>query len=780
MIDKKTQQRPGTEPKSDPAALKRMVEHCTAALQRILPPLLDAACQRVEETLHGLADKAESDKLYVGYFEALRLVRQQGASLSRRCLHNISASAILPQSAARGPDSAQDQVTAEPEELKLVQDNDLEETLVLSNMISKAENRYQDQLRSLNRHFAVLSGGRSLKQEEIPISPTAICTAFGSAVKSVSDLELSTLLVIYKVFDKQVMDNLDGVYDACIEFAVSQGMATKRGRYRVMREDSGMRPAAVDDHANTKRMDQRGVAGDRAADDSGSPMQANFASAALQDTDADSESEPKATEAAADADSGAVAGLETGRSESTNRVASRVPSYEQLRLLLREGRREVAIPTGARFVGTDELIAVLSRLQRGIEPDADSTLVPGDLRQRLAGELGVSQGSSRSSADGEGCSLVRADEDTMDLVFLLFEQVLAASDVPDSIKVVISRLQIPYVKIAIMDQRFFDDVDHAARRLINRIAEASLGWNDDRDRGDDGLYGHVVSIVERIVTEFHTDPRLLESLDAEFAAYLRDHLRLARLAELRTVRGLGARGERHAMRRKVKRLIDERLQQETDIPAVVVSIIIEGWVEVMLDAYTRAGENSEAWRHSIGVLDRLIWSILPKRDPAERRALLRGIPELLRDLRSGMSGVISDPQRVGRWLKELQVAHIAVLRGPAGSEAAEPAGTRISALSSDDQPDDSGTDENSVPVGTWIGIMRDDDQWFRVKLAWRSDDGEDLLFVDRLGRKGFEMTKQELETLFGQGIAEIIGDGRPPLMDRAMDAVFQSLSAREA
>jgi hypothetical protein len=85
-------------------------------------------------------------------------------------------------------------------------------------------------------------------------------------------------------------------------------------------------------------------------------------------------------------------------------------------------------------------------------------------------------------------------------------------------------------------------------------------------------------------------------------------------------------------------------------------------------------------------------------------------------------------------------------------------------------------DLNALPVGSWLAIMRDDDQWFRAKLAWRSDDGDEMLFVDRLGRKGFEMTRHDLETLFEQELAEVIGDGNTPLVDRAMEAVRQSLT----
>jgi hypothetical protein len=442
------------------------------------------------------------------------------------------------------------------------------------------------------------------------------------------------------------------------------------------------------------------------------------------------------------------------------------------------GRRGEIEPLQAVLVvDTDELMAALSRVQRHTEPMLPETLMPGDLRHALVDELQVGDNGAPATDGAAKRRLTRTDEDAMDLVFLLFEQVLAAPDVPDPIKVVISRLQIPYVKVAIIDPGFFEDCNHPARRLLNRIAEASLGWNEDGDHGQDDLFERIVSVVERVVTEFHADPGLFETLDAEFAGQVSAQQRQARLAELRTVRSIGARSERHAARRKVMRLIDERLKAQGEIPVVVAAIIYDGWVEVMLDAYTREGENGHAWRHALRVLDRLTWSIQPKRDPTERRELLRRIPELLRDLRTALSGVVSDPRMVGRWLKELQVVHIAVLRGPVGDVNSRVANSGVTGVLGMPTPAEGAIfDLNALPVGSWLAIMRDDDQWFRAKLAWRSDDGDEMLFVDRLGRKGFEMTRHDLETLFEQELAEVIGDGNTPLVDRAMEAVRQSLT----
>jgi len=223
-------------------------------------------------------------------------------------------------------------------------------------------------------------------------------------------------------------------------------------------------------------------------------------------------------------------------------------------------------------------------------------------------------------------------------------------------------------------------------------------------------------------------------------------------------------------------VIHERLRGREDIPVAVASIVYEGWADVMLKAFEQQGENSHAWRQTLRLLDRLLWSVEAKPDPAARRELLRRIPELLRRLRGHLGEVISDQRLIARWLKELQTLHIAVLRGPAAPSAGVSALDRAAGDAAESiDPASRRFDVDALPLGTWIAIARDDASWFRAKLAWRSSDGDTLMLVDRLGRKGFEMSRGDLSTLLEQELAEVIGDGSQPLVDRAMAAMRHTL-----
>jgi len=697
--------------------------------------LVDGALQRVDDALYEFADKAESDRSYASYFEAQRYLRHERANLKRRFLRNLTDTVALFQDASHHLRLAAER-SFDAQDLEILGDKDLEESLVLSNLISKAETRYVRPLRDLTRHFAQLLGQPDLNPRDVPVSPTAIANAFAAAVRATDALDLSTVLIVHKIFDQQVMDHLDDFYAACVDFAVTQGLVPTSRRHEIVKDADGPAPA-----------------------DGG--LRAAAAAPAVR---------PAAAGPTSAEQCPGAAGTQSGAP-----VADAGPTtFDTLQRML-AGRRQSGsqVPAEA-MLATQELIALLSRVQPEAAAQATSAALAPDVLRSAVGER------LRESMDpAQPRRLAPNDEDTMDLVFLLFEQLLAGTEMPDAIKVLVSRLQIPYVKVALLDRGFFDAPDHPARGLLNLIAEASIGWNDTDLDPDDGLYARIDHLVQRVVTELHTDPELFTKLERELGEHVaRTQVRAAN-AEQRVVRQAAARNARRSARRRALALLDRRVPAREDLPRIVRVILEEGWLEAMVQADADGGEQAPGWRAGERVLDDLLWSVAPKRDAAQRRELLRRIPELLRDLRACLGTVVADQQLTARWLKELQTVHIAALRGL--SDAVEPrvlgraVGNPTDALAASAL---SLNDADALPIGCWLGVARDDGSIQRFKLAWRGEAGDPLLFVDRLGRKGFELAKPDLEALLTQDLASVIGTGAKPLVDRALDAVIQALSIR--
>ena len=102
------------------------------------------------------------------------------------------------------------------------------------------------------------------------------------------------------------------------------------------------------------------------------------------------------------------------------------------------------------------------------------------------------------SNDAPSKRLNQVDQDVIDVIGMLFDFILDDRNVPDAMKALLGRLQIPMLKVAVLDRSFFGNKQHPARRLLNTLARAAMGWVDDGDRSPKSLYGRIETAVSRI------------------------------------------------------------------------------------------------------------------------------------------------------------------------------------------------------------------------------------------------------------------------------------------
>lgn len=641
---------------------------------------------RVNESLHELADKSTDSQLYRSYLDAERILGQERRDILVnlfRVLRQGAAQALIP------PPETATGLQSEPDsqELSLLQDAELEESLAIGNLTTKAESRYRPELLDMRFHLARLLGRERLPERCNPYGPFAVCEAFRRALVLAHQVEPPIRLVVYKLFDRNVMDRLGDFYKGCVALAVADGHIPGSGFSHLLHRGGQTVGTAV------------------SASGAGIPQIVTLPFEALQ---------------------GLLA---------LQRPLDLPETVHQVR------------------VQTSELLAVLSDL--GINALSQPAVTSDTLRSRLTSAL------ARSGA--EAPALARADEDTLDLVFLFFEHLLQGNDLPDPIKLLIGRLQIPVAKLALLDKTFFSDQGHPARRLLNHMGQAAVGWSEDDGRGPDSLYGMIERVVERLILDFDGDPALFAQMDRYFVAFIAREESSSRSREASSIAQLGTPTPESGQH-TVATLVEQYLGRYPLVPPVVESILREGWQPAMLATYRTSGTDSSAWRRGLELADRLLWSVQPKSDAEERRQLLRRIPEILRGLRSQLAGGGSDQRQLARWFRDLQTLHLGVLQGEAAPPSSE-------ILESSQAPMG-----GALPVGSWIELQRDEGGRVRLKVAWVSPEGARYVFVDRRGRRGLELGRGELRALLAGGLVRVLGDGQEPIADRALRSVLARLA----
>jgi hypothetical protein len=206
----------------------RFVAFCRDRIVRELTILLEAMFPRVSDALTDLADKAESSTLNSAYLDAARLLQSRRGDLETRFLLALEQAGQEFLRRRSVPQADHGEGPSSP-----AVNGELEESLAIGNLVSKAESRYRLDLAALRDHLAHLLGETQIDASEDPVGPQGICDAFGAALKSLVDLDVATRLVVWKLFDKHVMDHIGAVY---------AGLARDAGLSRHSASAANLRP----------------------------------------------------------------------------------------------------------------------------------------------------------------------------------------------------------------------------------------------------------------------------------------------------------------------------------------------------------------------------------------------------------------------------------------------------------------------------------------------------------------------------------------------------------
>ena len=420
-------------------------------------------------------------------------------------------------------------------------------------------------------------------------------------------------------------------------------------------------------------------------------------------------------------------------------------------------------------IATRDLLRLLSHLQQYVpEPAAEDDVDLRNQLEQLLTRVSVKSGKSRV--------LEAWDEDVINLIALLFEFILNDRTVPDALKALIARLQIPLLKVAVLDKRFFTRASHPARCLLNEIAAAAMGWSPREDYQRDPLYLRIEQVVQRLLNEFVEDPAIFSQLLVEFGAFTADERRRSELLEQHTRDAEDARVRTQAARQRVAAVLDQRLLGKV-LPKAVVQFLQQAWSQVLLLASLKQGEQSVQWQAGLRTMDELIGSVSLLQDTQAARHLLEQLPGLLKALRDGLTSAAFDPFSTREFFLRLQALHVQAPNGVDDLiEVREPCA--FGAAPHDPSAELPANDPDLLKVqrlriGTWIVFQERASTPLRCRLTAIMAPAGGYIFVSRTGLKVLERSAGQLALAFKCGELHVLDDG--PLFERALAAVVGKL-----
>lgn len=251
--------------------------------------------------------------------------------------------------------------------------------------------------------------------------------------------------------------------------------------------------------------------------------------------------------------------------------------------------------------------------------------------------------------------LGKGDDIIIEVVALLFDYIFDNKNIPDKAKALIGRLQIPALKVAILDKSFFSKRHHPARRLLNTLAQATVGLHDEHAE-ESALYEELEACVHKVQVEFDTDIAVFEAALKNLENYL--EMQQTHLDEnIEEAKKVMQGRERLMIAESMAENEIERKLEGKPYPEFIKTFAMDKWKNLLIVTYLKEGQESCTWKSRLEMLDLLIWSALPKSTPKEKRKLVDMLPTLISGIEAGMKMLSMMDSEQNEFLEKLARCH---------------------------------------------------------------------------------------------------------------------------
>ena len=757
--------------------LGRFKEITHQHVRRIMQAMFDTA----DDALFKMAEHAAEGSDKNLYFDSMRIVRLQRTTIEKHFFDDLTEkfTHYLETSQAGSKKPAADKIDYDA--LELVSEDDLEITLATQRLVEKIQSLYTQDLSAISKRMAYLLNQEEVDSATIPFGAESLVHAYAEATAN-TDFMLEVRIILLKLFDLSCIHGLAALYAQINkEFVEADILPVIKTAIRKSEDYDHstaptLPPTTPMAYGHAQPM---GVGTPGQGDNLWTTLQGYLAHQRNNGGNSGYHGSP-----------GGV-GVNAGYAGMPGGVGAGA------------GMPGSGIGTGPIVAFTpQELVSSLTHLQQ----DSESALPAG--AHAVGNYVRVQLQSASEGDDKASRQLNPVDNDMIDIVCLIFDYILADPHLPEAAKASIRRLQIPMLKVALLDKQFFASHGHPARDLLNLLAQSALGI--DVESEDDPILNKIDETVLRILDEFSDDIILFSELKQEFNNFL--HAHNARESELVTdlERRQHEREELALARAWVRETLEQHLLGRT-LPGVVVDIILGPWKDVMLQTYLLEGEGSVLWKTQIRFIDVLAWSVEPKEVKLDKNKLGNIIRQLIATLRNGLIQIDYPQVEIDAIFSALEPYHLASVRGQhhqqsANKDAAlDQAIDLIEAEYADmqetDSDDDLDTDKviledivlegwesdpmldaindeylelaRHLEMGKWVEFQDEEGKQRHAKLAWKSELLGEYTFLNWKFDVVADKTLIELADDLRQGKAKVMDD--VPLMDRALSSVLTTL-----
>lgn len=402
----------------------------------------------------------------------------------------------------------------------------------------------------------------------------------------------------------------------------------------------------------------------------------------------------------------------------------------------------------------------------------------------------------------------------IEVVGLMIEQVASDERLLAPVRQMIANAEPAFLRLAVTDPRFFSEKSHPARRLLEAITRASLGYANENAAGFPEFLQHLREVAGLLADEGVSDSedfaRLLQDFERRQSRNTPENRKAQRVA----VQALLQAEQRNLMAVKIAAEIRAR-PDFIDDNRLITAFLTGPWAQVLAqERLAVPGKTSSSGPSAFSLaLDNVLWSLNVEQATRHRRRLLTLIPDLIESLRQGLSSIDFPAEQSRPFFDELMLVHRAALKAVSGLPA-QPASAshslgKMFVENSDPMPlwlapsevqnsgfmDDPDDPTQAWPaasllepegaalsvkaelngkielgLGDWVDLLVDM-QWLRAELTWVSPLGTLFMFTSQGGRK-HSMTSRVLRNLLTLDLVKVVS--QQGVVEGALDSVART------
>lgn len=440
---------------------------------------------------------------------------------------------------------------------------------------------------------------------------------------------------------------------------------------------------------------------------------------------------------------------------------------------------------------TDALDQIKVELLTDQELESKQSISPLELKDELIKKLKSLKAMSKNQ------QLNADDENIIDLVGEMFQFLVEDRNLPETIQLVLSKLQLPYLQIALKDETFFSDKHNNARQLLNIMAESSIGWSPEID--DNQVFLNKIKEIVGFILKNHEKNINYEKLIERFIRFDQKLKKRSAIAERRTSQTVSGRERLNVAKNRTAEVLKKHLKNQK-VPKLVREILLKPWANVLILSELRKEDSPDLLKKHQDFVRQLVAATNPDN---EQKLSNKAITALCEEMVEGLKLVAYDVKDLREKSQEMQdcLAEINGHRKPkkpldfidpkeilklskefnressVGDLIANPD------LSMEPPPglelieDEAQAAASSLKLGEWIEINSKKKPQ-RVKLSWVSPISGKMLFVDAKGAKVIDLFPIELADQLRNDQSRLLQ--QVPIMDRAMSSIAEKMKQRKA